>query len=259
MRFTFTQKFGSTPSESDYNTIKDDFLDYINTVKLDKNNLEDESIRFRHLKRSPAILLFKDCGNDIWSAHSSLYSVGTSGSWELFKNSATEADNVCQIEYALNGDEPGTTLVEFTFWYYPYSFAHTSEVAPGMKVSGVWTPLVEHRRSSGIGVGFYTEYEQLPYTPNPSFTVHPFLQYATVGNTGSGEYDRQGTASYGGPIICTVTLSKSDLANVEAFGMMVKHDLALDSIPSPPKGYAYKRSRCSVYDRLFLSLVARDN
>lgn len=261
MRFTFTQKFGSVPSEDEYNAIKDDFLAYINTSKLNADNIDDESIRFRHLSSPPTASLFKDCGNDIWNADSSITSIGRSGTWDLYKDTSAISTNTLQVDYSTDSDSPGTELVEFTLWYYPYSIAMTSEVAPATKISGTWTPMVEHRRAAGIGVGFYTPYEQLPYRPGPSSSTHPFVQYAPQTFTGTGDYDRAGTVAYGGPIICTVTLSKTDLSNVESFGMMVKHDTSLDYPTSAPSTHnlARKVSKCSVYDRLFLSLVIRDN
>ena len=261
MRFTFTQKFGSVPSDDEYNAIKDDFLTYINTSKLNADNLSDESIRFRHLSSPPVVSLFKDCGSAIWNAYSSITDIGRSGVWELYRDTSVIANNTLQLDYSTDSDSPGTELVEFTLWYYPYSIAMPSEVAPAIKISGTWQAMVEHRRAAGIGIGFYTPYEQLPYTPNPSSSTHPFVQYAPQTSTGTGNYDRAGTVAYGGPIICTVTLSKLDLANVESLGMMVKHDTSFDYPTSVPSTWnlARKVSECSVYDRLFLSLVARDN
>jgi hypothetical protein len=261
VRFTFTQKFGSTPSEDEYNSVKDDFLTYINTSKLSADNVADESIRFRHLSSVPVVSLFKDCGSAIWTAES-MTTIGRSGSWDLYRDTAVIANNTLQLDHSTDSDSPGTELVEFTLWYYPYSIAMGSEVAPAIKVSGAWQAMVEHRRSAGIGIGFYTPYEQLPYSGSfLSVATHPFIQYAPQSFTGRADLDRAGTVAYGGPIICTVTLSKADLANVESFGMMVKHDTSLDYVLSAPslKGVARKNSFCSVYDRLFLSLVARDN
>tara|TARA_R110002110_G_scaffold30777_6_gene108897 strand:- start:319 stop:1089 length:771 start_codon:yes stop_codon:yes gene_type:complete len=256
VRFTFTQKFGARPSSEDYNTVKDDFLDYINTSKLTKDNVGDESIRFRHLKQSPTVMLFKDCGNAIWSAGAAISSIGLVGAWELYKDAVV---NTLQLVYSVNSDAPGTDLVEFTLWYYPYSFSYLSEVAPAIKVSGTWTPMIEHARPAGVGVGFYTEYEQLPYSLSHIPRVHPMLQYSPSITFGSGQIDRLGTVGYGGPIVCTVTMKKSELADVEAFGMMVKHNLDHDTLIPASEGIAKKESKCSVYDRLYLSLVARDN
>jgi hypothetical protein len=266
-RFTFTQKFGATPQADDYNSIVDDFTEYINTTKLVADNVADESIRFRHLKRAPTILLFKDCGNQIWSAHASLETRGRSGSWELYRDSATDALNSLQVEYSADEDAPATELVEFTLWYFPYSISEASEVAPAIRVGGVWTPLLEHRRAAGLSVGFYTDGWQAPYTPTPtSHLHHPFLQFAPSGytGTGTGEYDRQGTVAYGGPVVCTLTLGKGGiggnaLKDIEAYGMMIKHDLSLDNNAPVTHGDGRKRSVCSKYDRLYLSLVARDN
>ena len=268
-RFRFTQKFGATPKAEDYNSIVDDFTTYINTTKLSADNISDESIRFRHLKRAPTILLFKDCGNEIWSSHSSLETRGLGGSWELYRDKATDVLNTLQLEYSADEDSPSTELVEFTLWYYPYSIAHSSEIAPAIKVGGSWTPLIEHRRAAGVGIGFYTDKWQAPYSPTPNSTAHlhhPFLQFAPSGYTGTGvgDTDRQGTIAYGGPIVCTITLGKNGiggnaLKDIQAYGMMIKHNLSLNNNAPADHNSGRKRSVCSKYDRLYLSLVARDN
>ena len=260
-RFTFSQRLGSKPSEDSYNSIRDDFRAYINSDKLTADNLSDESIRFRHLKKSPVIFMFKDCGNAIWSRSSSP-GMGAGGAWTLYRDTIFESDNTLEIEYSIEGDEPGVDLVEFTIWYYPYSFSSNSEVAPAVYRSGAWVPLVEHRRAAGIGVGFQADGEQRPYDPNPSDATvfHPFLQYSsTLTKTGVGSYDRPHTASYGGPVICTVLLSKEDLANVTKLGMMFKLNTSKDVGFPADLGYGKHVTQSSRYDRLYLSVVARDN
>ena len=261
-RFTFSQRLGSKPSEASYNSIRDDFRAYINSDKLTSDNLSDESIRFRHLKKPPVILMFKDCGNAIWS-RGAVSGLGTGGAgWTLYRDTPSESDNTLEIEYSIDGDEPGVDLVEFTIWYYPYSFSSNSEVAPAVYRSGAWVPLVDYRRPAGIGIGFQADGEQRPYTSNPSdgLVFHPFLPYSsTLSKTGVGSYDRPHTASYGGPVICTVLLSKQDLANVTKLGMMFNLNASKNRVYSADLSYGLHVTQTSRYDRLYLSVVARDN
>ena len=120
-----------------------------------------------------------------------------------------------------------------------------------------WVPLVEQKRPAGIGVGFYGGLEQPMLHPD-GVAAHPFLQYGPIITVGVGSYDRPGTAAYGGPIICTVTMKRAELVGVTKFGMMIKVDVGQDQKDGAP-GYGYRESRWSKYDRLYLSLVARDN
>lgn len=271
-RFTFTQKLGDTPSSSEYNIVKDDFLTYINTTKLDQDNLEDEAIRFRHLRRAPVIALFKDCGNAIWASDDRINMLGrtlsagaTTGDWDLFRDKFDEADNTCQLEYNAAVDVADTVVLEFTFWYYPYSIYAASEVAPAVRIkaTGSWIALTEHRRAAGVGIGFYTVTEQVPYDPDPSWRNHPFTQFETPPSFSVGEIDRPGTVAYGGPIICTVGFDKDGasgyrLDQIDAFGMMVSHNTSRDTALILEEA-SVAISQCSKYDRLFLTLIARDN
>ena len=132
------------------------------------------------------------------------------------------------------------------------------------KNTGAWTAIETESRHAGIGVGFYTVFEQPPYDPDVenSDIYHPFLQSAPTSSTGVAQYDRPGTVGYGGPILCTASFKKSDIEDVDAFGMMFKNDDTEDYWSTYPSGSeggaAYKRSRASRLDRLFLMLVARD-
>lgn len=255
-RFTFSQRLGPTPSEGSYNGIAEDFKKYINSTKLSQDNISDESIRFRHLKRSPVIMIFKDCGNAVWNSAAPA-ELGRAGAWDLYRDTNAEADNTLEVTYAHSTDAPGGDLVEFTTWYYPYSMSARSEVVPAVYRDSAWVPLIEHRRPAGIGVGFYGKLEQPMYNPT-GLSRHPFLQFGITYNTGVGSYDRPGTASLGGPVICTITMKRKDLVGVTKFGMMIKMDTSQDQTPAP-SGLAYRDSRWSKYDRLYLSLVVRDN
>ena len=301
-RFTFSKKFGDTPSAQDYNDIKDDFLDFINTTKLDRDNLQDESIRFRHLRKAPVLLLWKDCGNEIWSADNDiLRGLGravalpvlttTWGAfeteWDLYKNTNLDASNTLQLEYSVDEDSPNVNLVEFCFYYYPYSISSNSQVAPAYFKDGEWVPIVEHRRYAGMAVGHYAPGDTVPYDvgqhvypggvgSRPLVKPHPYIMSMNFGeaaphptsvaiSTGVGDYDRLGTFAYGGPIVCSVLFKREDLDGVTKFGMMVKHDLSQDEAgdkTSYSSGAVYNYefySVCSVFDRLFMWLVARDN
>ena len=94
-RFTFSQRLESQPSEDSYNQIIEDFENFINTTKLDKDNLNNQAVRFRHLSSPPTVSLFADCGDFIWSTSTSynLATTGRSGSFELFKDNASDSGN----------------------------------------------------------------------------------------------------------------------------------------------------------------------
>ena len=264
-RFTFSQRLGSKPSESDYNTIKDDFLDYVNSTKFTKDNLRDETIRFRHMARPPTLMLFKDCGDAIWNGNESHF-FAYDDTWNLYSDSSSTASNTLQLDFELPAGAPGDQeLVEFSFWYYPYSVSDSIKVAPALrnKNTGNWTRIADQSRFAGMAVGFWSGQEQPPYDPSRNGVVrHPYLIAAPTSITGVGSYDRPGTVGYGGPIICTVSLKKGDLVNVDAFGMMFKNNHTRDTwtitknILGGPFGHV--RSRPSRLDRLYLMLVARD-
>lgn len=266
-RFTFTRKFGEAPTTDAYNSIVDDFANYINTDKLTKANLADESIRFRHLARSPAIVLHKDCSNDIWttaSGSAGLRGIGRSGSFELFDTDPSS----CYLEYTCDADAPDVDLVEFTFWYYPYSISAWSEVCPAIRIAstGTWHALADYRRPAGIGVGFYTDRWQAPYNAEVGDKGNKFMLAPVGGSTFLGEADRLGTVAYGGPIICSITIPKEGiggytLRQIDRFGMMIKHSTSEDDIGTGAftTRRGAKRSMCSNFDRLYLTLIARDN
>lgn len=259
-RFKFSKDFSDEPLSDDYNSIRSDFLRYINVSKLTDDNVDSESIRFRHLKKSPTVLKFKDLSDSIWSSTAAVMSsIGKAGSYDLLRNSALIADNTLQINHRSPETSQSGNLIQFSFWYYPYSLSNASSVAPGIKVDGSWIALTGYKRRCGVGVGFYAEHDQNPYRNNPSFRIHPYLQQTSYLNTGVGSYDRLGSVAYGGPVISTVTIPKSGisgyrLSEISAFGVMVKVDSREDSI-----GTRKRVSECTIYDRLFMSLVSRDD
>ena len=271
-RFKFTQKFGATPSSTDYNTVVSDFTSYIDG-KLNKDNFQDESIRFRHLDSPATRIAFKDCSDDIWSADSSLSAVGRAGpffgTWQHYSDKSVSANSNCVVKNVAVSDLPGVDLVEFTLWYFPYSIYSESLIAPGIRIkaTGSWVELTDHERPAGIAVGFYTESEQTPYNHDPTvMPKHPMLTDRTPYRTGVGRQDRLRTIAYGGPIICTITVPKSGvtaggttyaLEDIDAFGMMVKHNKSADLLKSLDKDVGVRTSMCSPYDRLYLSLIAR--
>lgn len=283
-RFTFTQRLESSPSEDSYNQIIEDFQNFINVTKLDKDNLNNQAVRFRHLSGHPTISLFKDCGDDIWNCPADIELQGRPGtSFELFRDQSAEANTNCLVEYTPNSDivSDGGPIVEFTFWYYPYSINHNSVVCPAVRdiSSGNWHAINAYSRYAGIGVGFYTGREQPPYNPDHDDTpgmstqraqgTHPFLAYSSLTLfTGDGRLDRLGTVAYGGPIICTMGLSNQSLVDsiglkltdIDGYGMMIKHDRSEDDESNPQVfGRAIRTSKCSRFDRLYLHLVARGN
>mgnify|MGYP003639919811 FL=1 len=260
-RFTFSRKFGDSPSETDYNVIRKDFNTYINSEKMGPDNVEGEAVRFRHLKQSQSIAKFKDCGNLIWSSTNTIMNgLSPSDSYEIYRNTSAEADNDCQILHNSPEGADDGDLLQYSFWYYPYSLSSTTRVAPGIRIkaTGAWVALTSHERRLGVGIGFFNMFEQNPYRHNPDFRIHPYLYSSTTPNTGAGSTDRLGTVAYGGPVICTVTIPKSGISGyklkeIDAFGMMVRVDKRVDA------AHGNRMAACSVYDRLFLSLVSRDN
>ena len=276
-RFTFTSKFGATPSSTDYNTIVSDFESYINTDKLTKDNLSDESIRFRHLEKNPTRLTFKDCTELLFNAHSSLFDLGRSGGYAIIKDTSAIADNRCILEYAFPEDEYGRLAItgkslEYTIWYYPYSVYEHTKIAPAVYNSATssWVVLTNHERYAGAAIGYYTQWEQAPYVVNnPSKPNNAMTYYSSKPQFERFSKDLPGTVAFGGPIICTLTFGKNGVGGVAAeditkFGVAIQHDTSRD-VTSVGSSY-YERlwngrheSRCTRYDKLFLSLVTRNH
>jgi hypothetical protein len=259
-RFKIARSFGDSPSSEDYDEIRKSFNAYlrdgVGAGVMTGNNVDGESIRFRHLKSNPTKARFKDCSNFIWSATTS--TIGSLGddTYSIFRDTALVADNNCQIDYSPPSAFESGNLLQFSFWYYPYSLSSRCLVAPGIKVGGSWIALTDYERRVGVGCGFYSQFDGNPYSSEPGFRIHPYLQQTSYLKTGVGSYDRLGTVAYGGPVICTVTIPSSgisgyDITSISAFGMMVKRDVSNIFPRAVPK--------CTVYDRLFLSLITRDN
>ena len=287
-KFKFSTRLDpKVASAEEYNAIKDDFNSYISLDHdLSQDNVEDESIRFRHLSAPATKILWKDCSDTIWSGSATILNdlgrdspSGGFGEWEFYDTVVGGTPN-CALLYSLPLGVPvdNVDLLEFTLWYFPYSICADSEVAPAIRYAGSWNTLQKHKRKVGMGTGFYTYTDQVPYkVDNTSATTyHPFLSGLDSADkrTGSGYKDRSGTVGYGGPIICTIKLPKTGfgktatfggyaLENIDAFGMAIRHRVdndragAVAEVGMQHENYTTQESKCSMFDRLFLSLVIR--
>lgn len=235
-RFSFSQKFGSRPSTADYSAIKKDFEDYLNTGSLTKDNLESESIRFRHLAESPVGLKFKDCSDAIWASTSSwmnLLGKNSSGGfddWEIYSDTdhlgsgAGYYDNNCYIKHESPANAPDGNVLQFTFWYYPYQLHSVCRVAPAIlsiresTVDGVpraltWSVMTGHARRIGSGAGFFAGLESNPYSYDRDRIVNPIDNWTITPSKASRTRETEclGTVAYGGPVSCTITIPKEGL------------------------------------------------
>ena len=277
-RFTFTSKFGATPSSTDYNSIVSDFETYINTDRLTKDNLADESIRFRHFEQNPTRLAFKDCTELLFNAHSNLYNIGRSGGWGIISDTNAAPTNGCILEYAFPEDDYGRLTVttgkslEYTIWYYPYSVYEHTKIAPAVynTATGTWVMLSNHERYAGATIGYYTQWEQAPYVVNnPDKPKNAMSYYSSKPRFDQFSKDLPGTVAFGGPIICTLTFGKSGVGGVSIedigkFGVAIQHDTSRD-VTSVGSSFVEStwngrhESRCTRFDKLFLSLVTRNH
>ena len=282
-RFTFTRGLSNNPSSEDYNQIVTDFKDFIHTTKLSEENLENKSVRYRHIVSPPTILLAKDCSEEIWNADADFKfeNIGRYDEYGLYRDTKERVDTRLKIDYTGRDDSiGGHPLLEFNIWYYPYTIHSKSKIAPGIRIAatGEWVAVPAFAKHAGAVVGFHTKYSQPAYTgsrlnvPGESLYKmrgkHPFfteeIPYGTGGSaTGEARFDRLGTVAYGGPIICTMSLGKAGIGGykldeIDAYGMMIKHDRTLDSYVGGYRDQALRNSRVSRHDRLFLSLVVRE-
>ena len=213
-KFKFSKRIlESYPNRDDINEIVDDFEDYINRIKLGKDNLQDESIRTRHLSDVPVKLIYKDCSEDIFRTgtmetsfgapdltyHRNFYQYGKApfplfvGEWGVFKTRSQKPEedlyeNSSRIDFkytegSVNRDE---VVAEITALYYPYSMGSRSWITFAYYTDeDGWVIDKSVRQQVGYLSGKSGESDMQPYShgENDFYPSHPCL----INNTNTSE------------------------------------------------------------------------
>lgn len=289
-RFTFSrQLFKQQPNKRHYNEVLNDFKRVVNGGRLTSDNVEDGAIRFRHLKGSTSILLYKDCSDDIFEYGSpdspvvNMGFIGRTGDFDIYRTGDTDALNTAKLWYTPTSPNDDK-VIDFTIEYYPYNGSALTEICPAIQLAGTttWIKLTDYSKKLGILAGQSTTYDHTPYAPlSNEYPNHPVLVNlsAATRKTGNPRTDRLHSGAVPQCVRLNLQIGKEvtndgtthPAANIQAYGMAIKHDLSTDvpdgwklsptglwdGIIAPVVDYVRFRSSCSRFDHLNLILVAR--
>jgi hypothetical protein len=284
-RFTFSrQLFKQQPNKRHYNEVINDFKRVVNGGRLTADNLEDEAIRFRHLKGPTSILLYKDCADDIFRFGSGtvtalaprLTHIGRFGSFDIYKTGETDALNTAKLWYTPPSPNDAK-IIDFTIEYYPYNGSPHTEICPAIQPVGStgWIALTDYSKKLGLIAGQSSVLDYTPYKAlSDQYPHHPVLTSLGVAtrSTGNPRTDKLHTGAIPQCVRLNMQIGK-EISNdgstyrtdeIQAYGMAIRHDVATDVEPhvqsSLIDGYAdyvHFRSSCSRFDHLNLIIVAR--
>ena len=180
-RFKFSERILTKfPNKSDMNSIKDDFESYINDSKIPADNVSDESVRFRHLAKSPTIIVYRNPVQEIYEAGT----VGSPGSTSQFYSRTTtgfkpyrtvypdSTDDKCALKFNYEGSGVSGKVIELTIIYKPYNIHPKTQVCIMYHIKGAdeddWVAIEATKKSIGMKAGFSSPWDMTPYNPGYS-------------------------------------------------------------------------------------------